>query len=308
MKKIINATGTASDGLLYVLDISGGRIFTVRPDGTDKQVLVTGCKNPDGIAVDIDAGRIYWTEMGVLHLNDGTIACADLNGQRRKTIIPQGITYTPKQICLDRKNRKLYWSDREGMRVMRADFDGSNVETLIKTGHGDVDRTDLTRWCVGIAIDSASGHFYWSQKGPDNAGLGRIFRAGMNMPTGENAQARSDIELLYKELPEPIDLELDLARRQIYWTDRGDPPNGNTVNRAPMDPAPGAGSLPEILVTHLMEGIGLALDLDGERMFITDLGGTVYSASLNGSDSKTLLFAQGNLTGIAYAGRAVLGE
>ena len=36
-------------------------------------------------------------------------------------------------------------------------------------------------------------------------------------------------------------------------------------------------------------------------MFITDFAGSVYSANLDGSDQKTLLFAQGNLTGIAYA-------
>jgi hypothetical protein len=36
-------------------------------------------------------------------------------------------------------------------------------------------------------------------------------------------------------------------------------------------------------------------------MFLTDLAGSVYSAKLNGSDKKTLLYAQGNLTGIAYA-------
>ncbi len=35
-------------------------------------------------------------------------------------------------------------------------------------------------------------------------------------------------------------------------------------------------------------------------MFVTDLGGSVYSANLDGSDAKTLLIAQGNLTGIAY--------
>jgi hypothetical protein len=52
---------------------------------------------------------------------------------------------------------------------------------------------------------------------------------------------------------------------------------------------------------HLMEGIGLALDLKGGRMFITDLTGSVYSANLDGSDKKTLLVAQGNLTGIAFA-------
>jgi hypothetical protein len=50
-----------------------------------------------------------------------------------------------------------------------------------------------------------------------------------------------------------------------------------------------------------MEGIGIALDLKGERMFLTDLAGSVYSAKLDGSDKKELLYDQGNLTGIAYA-------
>jgi hypothetical protein len=58
---------------------------------------------------------------------------------------------------------------------------------------------------------------------------------------------------------------------------------------------------PAILFTHLMEGIGLALDRKDGRMFITDLSGSVYTASLDGSDQKTLLYGQGNLTGIAYA-------
>jgi hypothetical protein len=44
-----------------------------------------------------------------------------------------------------------------------------------------------------------------------------------------------------------------------------------------------------------------ALDHKGGRMFMTDLAGSVYSANLDGSDQKTLLFGQGNLTGVAYA-------
>ncbi len=87
----------------------------------------------------------------------------------------------------------------------------------------------------------------------------------------------------------------------IYWTDRGDPPRGNTVNRAPMVASPGSPADPEIVVTHLMEAIGLALDVEGGRMFLTDLAGSVYSANLNGSNKKMLFVAQGNLTGIAYA-------
>src|ERR1700675_4039752 len=68
-----------------------------------------------------------------------------------------------------------------------------------------------------------------------------------------------------------------------------------------MDPETENGKEPEILFTHLMEGIGLALDLKGGRMFITDFGGSVYSANLDGSNRRTLLAAEGNLTGIAYA-------
>ena len=86
----------------------------------------------------------------------------------------------------------------------------------------------------------------------------------------------------------------------LYWTDRGDPPRGNTVNRASIDrdlkKKKKKRKPPEILLTHLMEGIGIALDLKEERMFLTDLSGSVYSASLNGSDKKTLLYSQGNLT------------
>jgi len=58
---------------------------------------------------------------------------------------------------------------------------------------------------------------------------------------------------------------------------------------------------PKIVFNHLMEGIGLALDLENGRMFVTDLAGSVYTANLDGSNKKAIVFAQGNLTGIAYA-------
>ena len=295
----LTTSGKAAVGRLFVLDLSGGRILSMSPDGSDRDVIVTGCRHPDGIVVDVEAGHIYWTDMGVPNLNDGSIERANVDGQNRTTIVPEGRTFTPKQIHLDKNSRKLYWSDREGMRVMRSNLDGSKIETLVKTGQGDADRRDAKRWCVGITVDAKHGHFYWTQKGPDDAGQGRILRASIDMPNGQSAVNRTDIEVLFDGLPEPIDLELDLDSRAIYWTDRGDPPRGNTVNRAPMDAE--RGKSPEILYTHLMEGIGIALDLKGQRMFLTDLGGSVYSARMDGSNMKTLLYAQGNLTGIAYA-------
>jgi hypothetical protein len=283
---------------LFFLEVSSGRILSVNPDGSDKKVIVTGGRIPDGIAVDAAAGHIYWTNMGVPSRNDGSIERADLDGGNRTTIVPEGGTFTPKQLHLEKSSGKLYWCDREGMRVMRCNLDGSNIETLIDTSDGDGrPGKDQTKWCVGITVDPKAGKFYWTQKGGDDAGVGRILRANIDIPQGQTAGNRTDIEVFFDHLPEPIDLELDLEHRVLYWTDRGDPPRGNTVNRASVDAKPDA---PQIVFDHLMEGIGIALDVAGNRMFMTDLTGTVYTAALDGSGKRSVLYAQGNLTGISY--------
>src|SRR5437764_5161616 len=292
-----NATGR-----LFFLEASGGRIHSANAHGSDRKVIISGARIPDGIVVDVEARHIYWTNMGVPNRNDGSIERADLDGQNRVTIIGEGETFTPKQLNLEKKSGKLYWCDREGMRVMRSNLDGSNIETLVDSSKGDPrPGTDQTKICVGITVDPDRGKIYWTQKGPENAGKGRIFRAKIDIPKGETPADRTDIEVLFDGLPEPIDLELDLKNRLLYWTDRGDPPRGNTVNRAPLDANSKTRPAPEILVRHLMEGIGIALDLKGGRAVFTDLAGSVYSAALDGSEKKPLLVAQGNLTGIAYA-------
>src|SRR5580658_5179754 len=302
--EVKKTTAKATKAQLFFLSASSGQVFSANPDGSDLKVIVSeGRRLPDGIVVDVAAGHLYWTNMGNPSANDGSIERSNLDGSNITHIVPAGATFTPKQLQLDKKNHKLYWSDREGMRIMRASLDGSNLETLVDTSEGDArPGKDLKKWCVGIVLDVEAGKLYWTQKGHDKAGEGRIFRANLEIPKGQNPANRQDIELLYENLPEPIDLELDFANRTIYWTDRGDPPRGNTVNRAPMDPAQGNGKKePQIVFNHLMEGIGIALDLKGGRMFLTDLGGSVYSANLDGSNKKTVLAAEGNLTGIVYA-------
>jgi sugar lactone lactonase YvrE len=294
---------SATSGRLFFLDAGGGRVFSANPDGSDlKNIISEGRKLPDGLVVDVAAGHLYWTNMGNPKKDDGAILRSDLDGKNMMTIVPPGGTFTPKQLQLDKENSKLYWSDREGMRVMRANLDGSKVETLVDTSQGDPrPGPDARKWCVGIAVDSKGGKFYWTQKGNEKAGQGRIFRANLEIPSGQTPGNRSDIELLFENLPEPIDLDLDPSNRLLYWTDRGDPPRGNTVNRAPLDAASEDRQESEIVFNHLMEGIGLALDLKNGRMFLTDMAGSVYSANVDGSNRKVLFAAQGNLTGIAYA-------
>src|SRR5688572_18451053 len=267
---------------LYFL--SGSRVLTAALDGGDLRTLATGRAGGlnDGIAYDPAGGRLYWTNMGRASADDGFVQSCRLDGSEVAMVVPPGGAFTPKQLKV--AGRKLYWSDREGMRVMRANLDGSAIEVLVQTGAGDAERKDPSRWCVGVAVDPARGHIYWTQKGGDNAGQGSIRRAALDLPRGQTPAGRTDIEVLFSGLPEPIDLELDPTRRLIYWTDRGD----NTVSSAPMDPPRGADpaqrSDRKVLVRGLREAIGIAFDPGAERMFYTSLGGEVGSAGLDGSD------------------------
>jgi DNA-binding beta-propeller fold protein YncE len=294
-------------GRLLVLDGYNGKILIFDTEGNPMGTLVDNCGGtPDGICVDPVGRHVYWTNMGAhWDQKDGYIERVNYDGSGRQLIIQKGETTTAKQMQLDLKNRLIYWCDREGMRIMRANLDGSGITTLIISGEGPEDQLDEKRHCVGIAIDPEHGYIYWTQKGAPNSSTGRIFRAGIDLPKGQNPAKRKDIELLLKDLPEPIDLEIRHSTHELYWTDRGDPPKGNTLNRAAMNKWQ-----TEILAGGFAEAIGLSIDRENDRIFVTDLGGGIYKTHLDGTANTKIYNGQRlkqGFTGIAYV-RDGLGE
>ena len=277
------------------------------PDGSNRRTLLGNLlDNVDGIVVDKRTKTLYWTNMGPasgpsegeFFQADGSIECIGLNGANRRMLVGHGLTVTPKQAAADFDAGLLYWCDREGMRVMRSNLDGSNVTVLVRNGVFPVDSKDVMRHCVGIAVDSVNRYIYWTQKGPPDGGKGRIFRAGLELRADQQPENRTDIELLIDHLPEPIDLELDTKNDLLYWTDRGNLEGGNSLNRAHI----GTKQLEnhEVLATGLQEGIGLAIDHANQRAFTTELGGEVRVAPLEVKAQFTTIAKLGVLTGIAY--------
>lgn len=301
--------GSQPQQRLYILDTDlshprqdtrAGRILSCLPDGSDLRTIIDNIDTlPDGIAIDHANGHMYWTNMGSsFKSNSGSIERANLDGSDRRVVIPVGTSgvFTPKQITIAKRSQKLYWCDREGMKVMRANLDGSEVEILISTGNTEADMLDQSRWCVGIAVDERRGLFYWTQKGPSKGNQGRILRAPIEPASGASVLVR-DIEVVFEKLPEPIDLELDEEISMLYWTDRGDPPTGNSLNRANVE----LGGKIETLAIRLHETIGLALDKNASVVYVTDLSGGIYAIDINKKE-KAVLFAElGDTTGIAIA-------
>ena len=201
-------------------------------------------------------------------------------------------------------SRTLYWSDREGMRVMRCDLDGSNVETLVQTGQGDEDRRDQTRM---VRRDHrrlrTAGTSTGRRRAASDAGL------GTDPPCRDRSSCRRDpaasaatSRCCSTGCPSRSTSSSTPRPALLYWTDRGDPPRGNTVNRAPTgrdQRAPAAArdpADPPRWKASASRSTGAA-----NRMFVTDFGGSVATADLDGSNRRPILGVQGNLTGIAYA-------
>lgn len=294
----IGEQGKTHAPLVFVLDLGtavehpsrrSGRVCLGSPDMRPLQTLVAEQFRPDGIDVSITTGRMYWTLMGTPGKDDGFVRSCDIQGGQPADFIPAGVINTPKQIAIDHENSTIYISDREGMKIWRCKLDGSNLEVVVQAGDrkNKSHNGDQTRWCVGICVSPLTKKFYWTQKGPSKGNKGRIFRANFDMPRGQNATTRDDIECLFENLPEPIDLEIDDENQVLWWTDRGDYPAGNSLNLA--DLKCGSGKLEIVVVArHFHEAIGLKIDWVNQHVYLTDIGGTVYMLDINGKKKKKL--------------------
>lgn len=105
-------------------------------------------------------------------------------------------------------------------------------------------------------MDPAHGKFYWTQKGFPKSGKGRIFRANIEMPAGKTFVNRTDIDLLFDHMPEPIDLDFDSEDETLYWTDRGEHPIGNTVNCASLKGWQKGASVKVVVLSRHLHEVG----------------------------------------------------
>jgi len=80
LKSAQNAVARAVIPRLFVLELNAGRIHSMNTDGSNRKTIVSDCHLPDGIVVDAEAGHIYWTNMGIPNLNDGSVERADIDG------------------------------------------------------------------------------------------------------------------------------------------------------------------------------------------------------------------------------------
>lgn len=283
---------------LFWLDITSNAVTRASPDGSGAMVFASGrpLSAPDGVAVDPVGGHVFVLNMGNLlgGGNRGSLVRYELDGSNAEVIMPAGSTAdgetfnTGKQISIDRVHRKLYMGDREGAKVWRCDFDGGNLEVLV-SGHG-------FRQIVGVAPDPLERMFYFTDRNDR-----KLLRASMDMPTGQTHADRDDVELLYHDQAAdamPLDIELDVVGRTVYWTDR----RQDVVFSMGMDMPAGEDAMTRSdvkrVATGLNEAIGLAYDRENGVLFATH-NGNVSAFEADGSGRPRRIGLRGR-TGIAF--------
>ena len=92
-------------------------------DGGNVTDLLTGLTSPVSVAVDTQAGKIYWSD-DVLN----NIQRANLDGTGVETIIASAPGSAA--IELNIAGGKIYWVEGGGGALMRANLDGTGSESL----------------------------------------------------------------------------------------------------------------------------------------------------------------------------------
>ena len=195
--------------------------------------------DPNCIAIDADANKIYW---GNGHLD--IFQRANFDGSDiediiiKERILPFEIKFKqwlqPLSIELDLEAGKIYWTDAYGRKIQRANFDGSDAEDLV---------TDM-RTAYGLALDMSARQMYWT-----NTVTGKIQRAFLN---------GNKVEELVTGLRFPSDIVLDIRARKMYWIDIDLDTDIGKMQRANLD-----GSNVRDILTGLDYPSDIALDPNG---------------------------------------------
>ena len=280
-----SVSGTSVDqgtSLSHIYWSSRDKIQRANLDGSNIETLVTLEKGPFSFALDVDGGKIYWSD-GKKGSDVTRIRRANLDGSDIETLVfSRG---APFDLTLDMDGDKIYWVASRyggGYEIRRANLDGSNIETLI---------TGLS-WLPELALDTDRGKIYWIKYD--------IRRANLD---------GSNIETF---IPED---ELDVPNRsfvlaedegKIYWVEGDYLVEGDycKIRRANLD-----GSNIETLITGLdvpNHSLALVLAEDEGKIYWRwrAAGGDniqLRRANLDGSNIETLI------TGLAFSTDFALG-
>lgn len=250
---VVQAAGAGTAGAQFVYFTNQTAVQRVNlENATEVETLVPEQVWPLAIAVDAQAGKIYWTDATLAR-----ILRANLDGSEVEPLVTSGVTF-PAGLALDLGAGKMYWGDRDLPGVSRANLDGSDPELIVPGVSA-----------LGVALDVLNEKIYWTEEQQ------RVGRANLD---------GSEAETLLDDLGSPNAIALDVDSAMLYVTDEGP----SKIVRAGLD---GLGE-EIIVSGDGINPFGIALDLDGGKVYWSDIStGISRRSNLDGTEPEDLFQA-----------------
>lgn len=298
---------TAFGQTLYWADVGTRVVQRGDLGGDNLEILLEDQFGPRGFDIDIANDRVYFADDSSFGSNDDAIRAANLDGSGMVTLTE---ATTPYALTLDLANDLIYFSDTSG--ISKCNLDGTDLETVITTStvardihinndtgkiywaessmirRANLDGSSNEPLYLGpfvsiynVEFDFDDDRMYWTESA---FGFADIFGSGIEIPKGESADERSDVQLIDVGtiLKDPRGLVLDDSNGMLTWSDRVD----DVIRRAPSD----GGIFEELVTAGLVNPVNVRLDHVNDKLYWSDYGtDSIRRTGINGQSIRTIV-------------------
>lgn len=174
-------------------DTPNGKIWSMNPDGTNAEAIVTGLLNPMGIAVDENNDKVYWGD------ENGNVSRCNFDGSSLETGIVNIDGGTIRAVAIDSKNNQLYFYDTSNNDLYKANLDGTGSAVILTGYYG-----------YAICVDETNNKIYFDAQTNDET-VSALYRANLD---GSNPTLIDDTQSRI------YGIAIDTKNRKVYWSGR----------------------------------------------------------------------------------------
>lgn len=239
---------------VYWTDSISNQVSRTSIDIPNTQAVVAGTRTGTrGIAVDGAEGLLFWGDERGNSLNRAT-----LDGQQQQLVR----SVPALDIAIDTAERKVYWNERVPGRILKSNYDGSEVETLMEDIPG----------VRGISLDLVGRKVYWAVP---SAGIMRSDLDGRNV----ESVITSGIDFLETTTVSP-------HTNTLFWVDSG----LGEIGAADLN-----GDNQRVIATASSGIRGIAHDAVSGKVYWTDVNTrSISRANSDGTDVEVFLSGLGS--------------
>jgi sugar lactone lactonase YvrE len=287
---------------VYWSDFDGAGIFSIDPDGTNKQTLVSGSDaggtGTRGLWIEETTDKLYWNTYYDDTANPaGEIARADLDGSNVESsfVTPSNPyisgTDGARGIAFDSASDHIYWTETYGDQIQRAKLSDGSAETQFANAAATGDGSQTA------VFHPTNKYLYWYDL--DTRKVRRADTTAALPHTG--SQTVVDLTSFSFGTGSAVDMALDSAGNDLYISLYDD----HTIVRVDLDGTPSASKFLDATNDGIDTPRGLTVSpLDGRLYFGEDRTGAAsdvirYADLGTGSNLGTLLnIGSGRIDGL----------